>query len=620
MFADDFCSKGGIDFNKNCQGELVKLPLEVSDSTILPLAKWTWLNNKLEDHKALLKAELDTNKDFFRFIRDGKTPKEENIQWYENQYKNLESDFNFLSKVLERLNRVTFQLNNCYACTAYWRIEAEKEQQSLQRLKLSLLAKNPIFGAPEFETIANDDFNEKRFKESFVTATSDYLTNLQRGILETENYAGEANRQYEFIISSRPQVAKVGQEKFIELAKDRTGLNDKFLSRILSGLDWSDESSDPIFGSIACHYYNENKKFVRNNEVKDLALDGTMIVAPFLLGPTFRLGAWGLRGAGLLKWGVRSEIYESAVSAGMKSLSAVYFANNLTELKEAREECSNLFRDFNITKNKQHYLAYKDCEDSFENSLALSLVEAGVSSFSTFKALQKAIPKVKNYNFSNNLYEVKSLDDLGDKLLSYPLNGKSVSESGFRFRSSGEGDFFALNLSHANTKEPFQKLSSNYWNYVSDVYSKRLNLGDDEIKSFIKSSKEMAPRTTLVVNTKKGSNSEFRGGVAVVTSGKKADLMPFEKATQFKVPRTDGKRVAEIVRLTVDDTIKDKNLSKKLLSTLFSSIKAEGNIDKVYVFTSKKHQVLYKRLRIPMKEIKDLDRDVVLEIDISDIP
>ncbi|EQC44340.1 hypothetical protein [Bacteriovorax sp. Seq25_V] len=619
--AQEICSGKNIEsFDSSCREELMPLPLEVSDDSLLPLAKWTWLNKKLEDHKALLRAELDSNKDLFRYVRDGKAPEDENLTWYENEYKNLESDFKFLMNVVEQLNKITYQLNNCMGCSASWRIDKEKEQQSLQKLKISLLSKNPIFGAGEFENIASEDFNEAKFKKAFVVASSSYLSNLQAGIKEVSNYSNKAQKQYEFLMASRPAVQKSRQDEFFKLASSQSELKDDFVSRVLSGLDWKNESADPIFGNIACSYYNKNKDFVDTKEMKAMAIDGTMIVAPFLLGPTFRLGVWGLRGTGLLKWGMRSEVYEAAVSSGMKALSAGYFVNNLSDLEDSRKECSNLFRDFNISKDSKVYEMYKSCESDLSNSIALSLVEVGVSSFATFKSISKAIPKIKNYNFTDNIYEVKSLDDLGHHLVANPLNGDSIAESGFRFRSKGEGDFLALNLSHANTKKPFEKLSDNYWGFVSDVYSERLKLGPEEIKAFIKSSKEMAPRTTLVVNTAKASDSEFRGGVAMVTSAKKEELMPFEKATGFKVDRIDGKRVAEIVRLSVDEKLKDPKLSKKLISTLFSSIKGEGNIDKVYVYTSKSHQVLYKRLRVPMKQIKDLGRDVVLEIDINDIP
>ncbi len=100
----------------------------------------------------------------------------------------------------------------------------------------------------------------------------------------------------------------------------------------------------------------------------------------------------------------------------------------------------------------------------------------------------------------------------------------------------------------------------------------------------------------------------------MVESSRSTDLMPFEKATGVKVPRGEGK-VAEIVRLTAaSDT--NPNLMKDLLSEMAQVIKADPSVKKVYVYTSKVHARLYKRLGITSKQIGEpIDRDVILEID-----
>tara|TARA_R110000868_G_scaffold68518_7_gene202570 strand:- start:7540 stop:9342 length:1803 start_codon:yes stop_codon:yes gene_type:complete len=162
------------------------------------------------------------------------------------------------------------------------------------------------------------------------------------------------------------------------------------------------------------------------------------------------------------------------------------------------------------------------------------------------------------------------------------------------------------------------QLSDNYWDFVADTYRTRLNLSADEITGFIQSSRAFEPRTKLVVMTRGPPRAnQIEGGVAMVESSRAADLMPFEKATGVKVPRDQGK-VAEIVRLTAaSDT--NPNLMKDLLNEMAQVVKADPSVKKLYVYTSKVHARLYKRLGLTPRQIGEpIDRDVILEIDAAD--
>ena len=75
------------------------------------------------------------------------------------------------------------------------------------------------------------------------------------------------------------------------------------------------------------------------------------------------------------------------------------------------------------------------------------------------------------------------------------------------FKTPDKGVFTVMDLSAAKDQAT-KKISEDYWRYVGNVYNERLNITPKEIDNFIKSSMEMIPRTTLILNTEK---SAFRG-------------------------------------------------------------------------------------------------------------
>ncbi|MFP5492834.1 MAG: hypothetical protein ACLGG0_15130 [Bacteriovoracia bacterium] len=161
-------------------------------------------------------------------------------------------------------------------------------------------------------------------------------------------------------------------------------------------------------------------------------------------------------------------------------------------------------------------------------------------------------------------------------------------------------------------------LSDDYWDFVGDVYRKRLNLSESEIKSFVASSRAFEPRTKLVMMTRgPPGKSPIDGGVAIVESQKATDLLPLEKATGIKLSRPEGK-ISEIVRLT---SVSESNphVMQDLLKEIAQVTRADPKLKKIYIYTSKVHARLYKRLGVPAKQVGEpIDRDVILEVNAED--
>jgi len=151
-----------------------------------------------------------------------------------------------------------------------------------------------------------------------------------------------------------------------------------------------------------------------------------------------------------------------------------------------------------------------------------------------------------------------------------------------------------------------------YWRHVQRIYGDRLNLSEKEVESFVESSMDLVGRTVLITNE---SENIINGGVALVYSKSPDDLLPFEKATGISFKR-EGVAL-EITRLTADHA-RDKLLGRELLATIAKILEKEDTVGTMYAFTSKRHAILYKRSRIPHKEYKVSDRDVVLEFKTED--
>lgn len=162
------------------------------------------------------------------------------------------------------------------------------------------------------------------------------------------------------------------------------------------------------------------------------------------------------------------------------------------------------------------------------------------------------------------------------------------------------------------------QLSDDYWDFVGDVYRKRLNLSEKEIKSFVESSRAFEPRTKLVMMTRgPPGQSPIDGGVAIVESKKTTDLLPLEKATGIKLSRQNGK-ISEIVRLT---SVSESNphVMQDLLKEIAQLTQADPELKKIYIYTSKIHARLYKRLGVPAKQVGEpIDRDVIIEVNADD--
>jgi len=500
------------------------------------------------------------------------------------------------------------------------RIENEESLRKLQKLKILLLSKRPMLAGPKIEEIIlQENVSDKYLKSALVHTYATYMGVAQESIRDIDKVYFKESSQLEFAKNSPEVVKEKRIDLFIQMISEKDQMNDT-LSSVLSQLDWESEVKDRNSQGLACHFYQKNIDFLKNKKSKEIGLDVGMLVLPFVVGPTFRLGAWGLRGAGLVKWGMREEIFASISKATAGVMSTGFFLKDSLAIPKKREECTELLSSFIESNGKTHYQKYIECNQELSSEILFLAAETSLVGLTSITSIMKSLKLSRSFKEDSSLFHVKDFDELTFYLESKKIDNATFGDAGFKL-STKKGDYYVLNLN--GPKSDVSKLSDKYWEFVSDTYKERLNLSAKEIKSFIESSKSMEPRTTLLVSTKKDQMFNLRGGVALVDSSKASELLPFEKATGIKIKREKGRKIGEIVRLTVDAKSGDRKLSDELVSQLISTLKTQDKLDSVYVYTSKAHKRLYqrmlKKLGMKSKLVHDLDRDVVLRIDLKQL-
>lgn len=166
--------------------------------------------------------------------------------------------------------------------------------------------------------------------------------------------------------------------------------------------------------------------------------------------------------------------------------------------------------------------------------------------------------------------------------------------------------------------------SDDYLNFVGSIYKERLSLSTKQVDDFIKSSKEMKDRMSIIAVSKSipsQSNNVFKGGVSLVSSKNADELLPLEKATGFRVPHEPGKEIVEISRVAIaKDTAGGTQTLAELLSYANKVVMGNKNVQTVYYYTSKAHHKLYNKFGFKGEIVHTNDiGEVVVAIDQAEL-
>jgi len=371
-----------------------------------------------------------------------------------------------------------------------------------------------------------------------------------------------------------------------------------------------------------CSLATKREKERKQDVILKTGIETTLFVVPLVLGPWGRVGVWGLEGilgARLLRFGMSAREIES--TAWLTRATAGLGANisQSLEVKKIGKTCQALEQKFFIQSDAHNFEQLSQCKTEYSDSVFISTL-----GWVTTIAPDIPGPALKFYRtkFTPQLVETKtSVNQIGNVLQRNPLEKNQWARD---FSTPDQGHFTYMDLSKIErvTDHQMRQVPDDYWKFVGDIYSERLNLTPEEIKGFIKSSQEFAPRTKLIINTTETAREAktFNGGVGVVTTDKIQDLLPAEKAIGKNMLRVPGDKVAEIVRLTVSKDADAEKLSRSLLNQAAGVILQDPEIKFVYVYTSKVHGRLYKRFGVTQSQITSQgDRDVIITMSRRDL-
>lgn len=203
-----------------------------------------------------------------------------------------------------------------------------------------------------------------------------------------------------------------------------------------------------------------------------------------------------------------------------------------------------------------------------------------------------------------------------------------------RFVGNSNDAFWVADLSRSSLgqfgeRSLADQMAMNYWQYLGGVYRRRLmgEITESDVDEYIQSSHQMARRTIAFFHTDRTSPvnmknplqfaTKIRGGVNLVFSHAPYEKLPSEKATGITLPRRSGKKIVEITRLTSANGRDSSSL--RLMNAIWQLLKDDPSVGKIYMYTSKKHLRLYKRLGVTFDDVievpgKDGNNDVIVSI------
>lgn len=616
-----------------CQDALSKGPCadtftksgEVLPKNLASIDTYLWIEGEIKTHQEIYRQKKDLYADMFRYL-DGREMNNKKLEpQIEKEWEGTKEDFRTLYQISINVRAVQARLQYCYTsnggCGPVRRLELEDQLALVQRSKALLLAKRPILSHTGIEEYIKKQIQD--FKNDDIPTPPNVIKDLVKNASrETAQTLLDKVYSYDRYLND-PQAPLPHKnngayaKKYLEnLTSNHPQIVDDLLDRFEMIPPPADKQN------MLCSLSQKREKERKRDAMVKVGVETSLFIAPFLLGPWGRAGVFGLEGAlgaKLLRWGLTAKEIEQAAWLSKAAVGLSTNALQTIEVIKIGETCKNLEQKYFVSADTSKFQALADCKTEYQDTMF-------IASMGWALALAPEIPgpvlKFYKAKFTPQLTSTAATSSqIGASLKSSPLEKNQWAKE---FTTKDQGTFTYMDLSKIErvSDQHMKSLPDDYWKFVGDIYSERLNLTPDEIKGFIKSSQDFAPRTKLIVNTpgpvKDAQN--FKGGVGVVISGKSDDLLPLEKAIGKKLERKPGEKSAEIVRLTVSKDADAEKLSKSLINQAAGLVLSDPEIKTVYIYTSKIHRRLYSKLGVTPTNISAVsDRDVLVTLKREDI-
>jgi hypothetical protein len=605
--------------------------IDVLTEPMLTLGNFAYLEEKVSRLSKVNEALKKSLIPLFRTLRDGTS--EPTYKASSEEIKNIKIDFDRLTVLSKETIILQKKFNICLNnCSAMMKLEIQDELTAIQKIKTALFIKQPLLANKAFEErmlsisdsmIDNEQiFSDKIFEKDLKDTLLDNLGKI----------ANRADEYYKFENDEKKPYNRKGNGPYIkEYIGDVSSRFPGVMEDLVKSSLYDGGFSDQKTKESACFYAEQFKNYSIRKEYKEMAVDTGLFILPLFAGPLGRAGAMGAElafGERLAVWGVKSIEAKKTLSAASMVFQAGIVGKDLEQLKDLFEECRRSEVVFLSKSDEAQLKEFRDCQKKLGEKIFVSelgLISLGTISISTsaIKFLSKGVQGLKLPLVASK--EVKNTSEISGYILKNGLDELKKGQVSMEFATPDSGVFSIMDLSAVvKTQDPIvRKIPEEYWRYVGSIYSERLNLTKTEIEGFIKSSVEMSPRTKLVLNTEKSpltGKMKINGGVGIVHASSPEELLPLEKATGIRIDKKPNEKIVEIVRLTVGKDIDAEKVSTALVNQASSLIVQDKSISRVFIFTSKAHARLYKKMGVPTDNIKNIDkRDVIIEFTRSDL-
>lgn len=540
--------------------------------------------------------------DFQRYLQGVRFSKDKEDE-YNEIYKSLQDDLAKIQEIHDEIKSTQEKIKSCLAlkCSRSWSLELEDTEKLLTKYYNELLISSPLWLSQELEPYLNDpDSMTPRellisnmangFKKDSEIKSN--LFRLKRAL--SEDFINDSNREHSLHSTS------------YALIHDET--IDLVLTNSLNNLD-----SKPVEKQmVICKYIEENSL---NKKVISTAKQGADLTFSLLsLSP--------LLGTPSKARSITSSLLSKSANIGRTGIVASLF-HQYENSKLSCEIQSSQFKN-EITLDK--YNSWKACHkktNDLKFALALNALPLQTSTriLKNMGTIAQGLRPYLNSATSQKVFQTYSTKQTLDII----KQGKSKFAKGKQSFITIEENKNTITLLNMQKMSPqlskkANQISDDYLDVVGEVYNTKLKiLSKEQVSGFIETSKQFRNRTQLIVLSHGSPKKDtIFGGVASVKKSTPQELLPLEKATGFRVPHRPGENSIEIVRLTSKEANHDN--MRTLLTQIAQINTADEKLKNVYMFTSKVHYRLYKRLGINGEIIHQPNKkEVVVQMSIDEI-
>lgn len=473
-----------------------------------------------------------------------------------------------------------------------WKDEGPELQAALQRSRQILLLSAPELVSEKIEVLiakanTNNDneaaldgenvfskyVDEKDFKNSLITGFQEKID------LNTERVDEIEKMKIELLASHNLSSEKL-IESFVKKYPD--------LMADISSVGLIERDFENPYIQSSCALKDRVLKEEKAKQRVQLYMNLGEIFIPMLAGGLLRsvkLADTFIQSARGLDLAKKMTLPQKLARTSSIGFEGLVFSNAMKQLNEKKETCEHIQANFYIGPSEQNFQLFQECQGNYAlevflasiPGVSLTLNSISKNAYNTFfKSASKLLPGNKIFYSKDEFY---SWHDAKKSVLKFSQQKMDSSIGGVVFIGHGTResiDFEALGLDRFSSMgnrfwrrthvldlkngkrfkdDVEQALPADYLSHVSETYNNHPSntLHSDQIAAWLDASLnngEMSRRTIAIINTKIETD-EITGGVNIVKSANKSEKLPVElEVAGMDIPRVEGEKIVEFVRLT----------------------------------------------------------------------